>query len=46
MYQEILYSTGNGVAEIRFNRPDRLNALTRRMLAEMKHAVAQAEADE
>jgi enoyl-CoA hydratase/carnithine racemase len=46
MYQEILYGVSGAVAEIRFNRPDRLNALTRRMLAEMKHAVARAEADE
>ncbi|MEN3974499.1 enoyl-CoA hydratase-related protein [Emcibacter sp. SYSU 3D8] len=46
MYQEILYSVTGPVAEIRFNRPDRLNALTRRMLTEMKHAVAAAEQDE
>ncbi len=46
MYDEILYSVEGNVAEIRFNRPDRLNALTRKMLAEMKHAIGQAEADE
>lgn len=46
MYQEILYSVTGSVAEIRFNRPDRLNALTRRMLVEMKHAVAAAEKDD
>ena len=46
MYNEIIYTVTGTVAEIRFNRPDRLNALTRLMLAEMKHAVATAEQDE
>lgn len=46
MYQEILYSVTGPVAEVRFNRPDRLNALTRRMLAEMKHAIGEAEKDD
>lgn len=46
MYQEILYSVNGPVAEVRFNRPDRLNALTRRMLAEMKHAIGEAEKDD
>ena len=46
MYQEILYTVTGPVAEIRFNRPDRLNALTRLMLAEMKHAIGKAEKDE
>lgn len=46
MYEEILYEVEGPVATIRFNRPDRLNALTRRMLAELKHALAAAEADE
>ena len=43
MYTEIIYAVSGPVAEIRFNRPDRLNALTRRMLAD---AIAAAEADE
>ena len=46
MYEDILYSVNGPVAEIRFNRPDRLNAMTPRMRVEFKHAVAQAEADE
>ncbi len=46
MYEEILYEVDGPVATIRFNRPDRLNALTRRMLAELKHALAAAEKDE
>lgn len=45
MYQEILYEVNDPVATITFNRPERLNALTERMLAELRHALAQAEAD-
>jgi enoyl-CoA hydratase/carnithine racemase len=46
MYDEILYDVEEPVATIRLNRPDQLNAWTNRMAAEMKHAVAEAEADE
>lgn len=46
MYEEILYEVDGPVATIKLNRPDRLNALTRRMLAELKHALAAAEKDE
>ena len=46
MYQELLYTVEDPVATIAFNRPDRLNAMTNRMTDELKHAVAQAEADE
>ena len=45
MYQEILYQVEDPVATITLNRPDRLNAFTQRMDDEIKHAVAQAEAD-
>jgi enoyl-CoA hydratase/carnithine racemase len=45
MYEDILYSVDDPVATITFNRPDRLNALTGRMLAEMRHAFAAAEDD-
>jgi len=45
MYQDILYDVENPIATIRFNRPDRLNAFTNRMGDELKHAIAQAEAD-
>ncbi len=46
MYQEILYEVKEPVATIRFNRPDRLNAFTNRMLDELRHALAEAERDE
>jgi enoyl-CoA hydratase/carnithine racemase len=45
MYQEILYSVDDPVATITLNRPSALNAWTRRMAAEVRHAVARAEAD-
>lgn len=45
MYQEISLSVTGAAAVITFNRPERLNALTRRMLAEFRHAVARAERD-
>ena len=45
MYQEILYDVADPVATIRLNRPQVLNAWTNRMGAEVKHALAQAEAD-
>jgi len=45
MYQHILYETHAASAVITMNRPDRLNALTVRMLAEIKHALARAEKD-
>lgn len=46
MYQQILYSVDDPVATITLNRPERLNAWTDRMGAEVRHAVAQAEADQ
>lgn len=46
MYEHLLYAVEDPVATITFNRPDRLNAMTNRMTDELKHAVAQAEADE
>jgi enoyl-CoA hydratase/carnithine racemase len=45
MYEEILYDVSDPVATITLNRPDRLNAWTDRMGAEVRHAVAQAEQD-
>ncbi len=45
MYQDIIYEVDDPVAVIRFNRPDKLNAFTYAMLAELKHAVAAAEDD-
>lgn len=46
MYEEIVYEVKDPVATIRFNRPDRLNAFTYRMLDELRHALAEAERDE
>ncbi len=46
MYQDLLYRVEDPIATIEFNRPERLNAMTNRMTDELKHAVAQAEADE
>jgi enoyl-CoA hydratase/carnithine racemase len=46
MYEQILYEVEDPVATITLNRPDRLNAWTGRMGTEVKHALADAEADE
>jgi enoyl-CoA hydratase/carnithine racemase len=46
VYEQILYEVDNPTATIKLNRPDRLNAWTDRMAAELRHAVAQAEDDE
>jgi len=45
MYDEIIYRVDGPVATISFNRPDRLNALTRTTLQEMQAAIGQAEND-
>ncbi len=45
-YQDILYRIDDPVAVITMNRPDALNAMTVRMLAEIRHALAAAEKDE
>ena len=45
MYEQILFSIDDPVATITLNRPERLNAWTDRMGAEVRHAVARAEAD-
>ena len=45
MYKEITYAVEDPVAVITMNRPDRLNAFTTRMLAEIRHALAAAEQD-
>ena len=44
-YQDIIYTVEDPVAVITMNRPQALNAFTTRMLAEIKHATAAAEAD-
>ncbi len=44
-YQDIIYQVDDPVAVITMNRPEALNAFTNRMLAEIRHALAAAEAD-
>jgi enoyl-CoA hydratase/carnithine racemase len=46
VYRDIIYRVDDPVAVITMNRPDALNAFTGRMLAEIRHALAQAEKDE
>ena len=45
VYEQILYEVADPVATITLNRPAQLNAWTDRMAAEVKHAMARAEAD-
>ena len=45
MYEQILYQVEDPIATITLNRPERLNALTQKMLAELRHALAEAESD-
>lgn len=45
-YREIHYDVDDPVAVITMNRPERLNACTTVMLAEIRHAMAAAEHDE
>ncbi len=45
MYQQIVYEVQDPVAVITMNRPEALNALTGRMMAEIRHALAAAEQD-
>lgn len=44
-YEEIAYAVAERVAVITMQRPERLNAMTTRMLAELRHAFAAAERD-
>ena len=43
--ETILYQTTGGIAEIRFNRPHRLNAVTQQLYDELDAALGRAEAD-
>lgn len=44
-YETLLYKQHNGIAEIHFNRPHRLNAVTQELYAELDQALTRAEAD-
>ncbi len=44
-YETIRFEVVDGVAEIRFNRPHRLNAVTEQLYAEFNAALTEAEAD-
>lgn len=44
-YEQILYSTSEGVATITLHRPDKLNSFTAQMAEEVLHALHAAQAD-
>lgn len=44
-YESIVYDASNGIAEIRLNRPHRLNAVTQQLYDELNAALSAAEAD-
>jgi enoyl-CoA hydratase/carnithine racemase len=45
-YDQILYEVDDGVAVVTLNRPDKLNAMTAQMGAEMGDAMAEADSDD
>jgi enoyl-CoA hydratase/carnithine racemase len=45
-YQEIVYEVSDGILTVTLNRPDKLNAFTGRMMAEMIDALDKADADD
>ncbi|MGC1818769.1 MAG: 2-(1,2-epoxy-1,2-dihydrophenyl)acetyl-CoA isomerase PaaG [Casimicrobiaceae bacterium] len=44
-YEQIRFETGDGIARITLNRPDRLNSFTAQMHAELRDALARIAAD-
>lgn len=44
-YETILYEANDGIAEIRLNRPKRLNAVVQQLYDELNDALGEAEAD-
>jgi enoyl-CoA hydratase/carnithine racemase len=45
-YEQILFDVADGIGTITLNRPDKLNAWTMRMGAEVRHALLRADRDE
>jgi len=45
MYETITFSVVDGIAQIRFNRPHRLNAVTRQLYVELNDALVEVERD-
>jgi enoyl-CoA hydratase/carnithine racemase len=45
VYEQIQYEVDGSAAVVQLSRPDRLNALTHKMLSELRHAIAAAEDD-
>jgi enoyl-CoA hydratase/carnithine racemase len=45
MSEQLLVAAANGVCEIRFNRPEKRNAITLEMYAAFAHALTEAQAD-
>lgn len=43
--ETIIYRSADGIAEIRLNRPERLNAVTQQLYDEVNAALGVAEAD-
>ena len=43
IYQTLLYGVEGNVAVITFNRPKQMNALSQRMMLELKHGLEQAD---
>ncbi|KKK56006.1 hypothetical protein LCGC14_3068870, partial [marine sediment metagenome] len=44
-YKEIIFEKSNQIATITFNRPDKLNAMTPRMMGELWDAIRKVEDD-
>lgn len=45
-YEQILYDVADGIATVTLNRPEKLNAWTMRMGAEVRHALLSADRDD